>query len=95
MSKHVLTVILLASAAMAAACGNGLSGKYVDEMGVSQYEFTRNGRVYMSVMGIESAGDYEIDGERIVLEGPNGTMVFNRDGEDLIGPMGLRLTRRD
>lgn len=95
MQRGAFTAILLASGAMVAACGKGFSGEYLDEMGISQYEFTRDGRVYMSVMGIESTGEYEVDGERVVLRGPNGTMVLSRDGEDLVGPMGLRLTRQD
>lgn len=78
-----------------AACSQGISGTFEDEMGVSRYEFTRGGRVYMSVMGVEAAGEYELDGERIVLQGPNGTTVLHRDGENLKGPMGLKLIRKD
>lgn len=77
------------------ACGNGLSGEFQDEMGITRYEFTNDGRVYMSVMGIEAAGEYELDGKRVVVKGPNGTVVLNREGEDLVGPMGLKLTRQD
>jgi len=95
MNKGTRVLALMLAGAMLAACGNGFSGVYRDEMGVSQYEFTGDGRVYMSVMGIESAGEYEVDGERIVLRGPNGTMVLSRDGEELVGPMGLRLIRHE
>lgn len=77
-----------------AACGGGLSGKYEDALGTTRYEFTGDGRVYMSVLGIESAGQYEVDGERILLSGPNGSLVLSRDGDELIGPMGLKLRRR-
>lgn len=76
------------------ACGNGFSGEFVDETGLTRYEFTGDGRVYMSVMGVETAGEYEVDGDRIVLRGPHGSMVFSRDGDDLAGPMGLRLVRQ-
>ncbi|MEJ2523774.1 MAG: hypothetical protein P8080_13045, partial [Gammaproteobacteria bacterium] len=78
-----------------AGCGNGFSGEFQDEMGVTRYEFNDDGRVYMSVMGIEAAGEYELDGKRVVVKGPNGTMVLNREGDDLVGPMGLKLTRQE
>lgn len=94
--KRVLQIAAAATlAGILGACGQGISGTFEDEMGISRYEFTRGGRVYMSVMGVEAAGEYEIEGERIVLEGPNGTMVLHRSGEDLEGPMGLKLIRKD
>lgn len=95
MKRLVQGAAAAALAAALAACGQGLSGTFEDELGVSRYEFTRGGRVYMSVMGVEAAGEYEVEGERIVLEGPNGTMVLHRDGENLKGPMGLKLIRKD
>jgi hypothetical protein len=94
--KRVLQIAAAtALGSLLAACGQGLSGTFEDEMGISRYEFERGGRVYMSVMGVEAAGEYEIEGERIVLQGPNGTMVLHRDGENLKGPMGLKLIRKD
>lgn len=94
--KRVLQIAAVATlAGLLAACGQSISGTFEDELGVSRYEFTRGGRVYMSVMGVEAAGEYEIEGERIVLQGPNGTMVLHRDGANLKGPMGLKLIRKD
>ncbi|HZD51496.1 MAG TPA: hypothetical protein VE175_00480 [Woeseiaceae bacterium] len=84
----------LALGSLLAACGSGFSGEYEDELGTTRYEFTADGRVYMSVLGIESVGEYEVDGKRVVLSGPNGSIVLSRDGDELIGPMGLKLHRR-
>lgn len=80
-------------AGLLAACGGGIAGEYRDELGTVRYEFAGDGRVYMSVLGIESAGEYEVDGERILLSGPSGSIVLTRDGDALIGPMGLELRR--
>lgn len=91
----IRSACLLAAGLLLGACGDGFSGTYTDELGMTQYEFDGDGRVYMTVMGMESAGDYQIDGERIVMEGPNGSMVLRRDGDNLMGPMGLKLIKQE
>lgn len=87
-------VCALALAAPLASCGGSITGEYQDELGTIRYEFRGNGRVYVSVLGIESAAEYKVDGQRILLSGPNGSLVLSREGDELVGPMGLRLHRR-
>ena len=77
------------------ACGSGLSGKYGDEMGIMEYEFDTDGTVYMHTMGTRVAGEYEIDDNNVIVRGPNGNLVFERKDDQLVGPMGLILSRRD
>ncbi|BAZ94778.1 type I restriction-modification system methyltransferase subunit [Thiohalobacter thiocyanaticus] len=77
------------------ACGSGLSGKYADEMGIMEYEFDSDGTVYMNAMGTRVAGEYEIDDNNVIVHGPHGNLVFERKDDQLIGPMGLILSRRD
>ncbi len=74
-------------------CGSGLSGEYTDEMGLTHYQFEPDGRVFVSVLGTTSAGQYELDGDRVLLTGPQGTLVLTRRGENLEGPMGLKLIK--
>lgn len=83
----------LVLALMLAACDGGMDGTFQDELGVSRYEFKPDGKVYMSTMGMTFAGTYEIDQDRITVEGPNGAIVLRRDGDSLNGPMGLVLHR--
>ena len=88
------SVPALALGALVAACGGGITGEYQDALGTTRYDFRDDGRVYVSVLGIESAAEYEMDGERILLSGPNGSLVLSREGDELVGPMGLKLHRR-
>ncbi len=87
--------LLLSTALFLTACGSSLSGEYTDEMGIMSYEFKSDGKVYMTTMGIQVAGEYEIDKEKIIVEGPHGNMVFERKEDQLVGPMGLLLTKKE
>lgn len=75
------------------ACGSSFSGKYTDAAGISEYEFRNDGKVYISVFGATASGTYEVDRDRILITSPQGTVVFARDKDRLIGPMGLELER--
>lgn len=87
----LLTPMLL----LLSACGSGLSGKYSDEMGIMEYEFDTDGTVYMNALGSRVAGEYEIDDNNVIVRGPHGNLVFERKDDQLVGPMGLILSRRD
>lgn len=77
-------------------CGrDDVVGTYEDEFGMTRYEFQRQGRVYVSVLGTTVAGQYRLEGDRIVLVGPQGTVVLTRRNGQLHGPMGLVLQRLD
>lgn len=77
------------------ACDSGLSGKYGDEMGILEYEFETDGTLYMNAMGTRMAGEYEVDGDRVIVHGPHGNLVFELQEDRLVGPMGLVLGRKD
>ncbi|MEX0707352.1 MAG: hypothetical protein WD078_05265 [Woeseia sp.] len=79
---------------LAAGCGNGLSGSYADETGVTRYEFQSGGRARISVLGSTVNAEYTLDGDKVLVTSPQGTVVLKRDGDRLYGPMGLELLRQ-
>src|SRR5438093_13367895 len=90
------TTMMVAVGLLIAACGGSkLDGTYTDEMGLTNYRFTSGGKVYMSVMGIETELNYEVDGNKVKIGAPQGgNLIFTllADGA-LSGPMGVRLVR--
>ena len=93
--RRLAATLSLLPALLLSACGSGLSGKYGDEMGIMEYEFDSDGTVYMNAMGARVAGEYEIDDDNVVVRGPHGNMVFEMKDDQLVGPMGLILSRKD
>lgn len=77
-----------------AACGGGVSGTWSDDAGVTQYAFSRNGNVTISVLGSNVEAEYRKDGDRILVSSAQGTVVLTQRDGDLYGPMGLRLVRQ-
>lgn len=78
------------------ACGQaGMTGTYEDEMGLTSYEFQRDGAVYMNVLGTKVAAEYRLDGDKVLVTSPQGTLVLTRNAERLYGPMGLELVKRE
>jgi hypothetical protein len=65
---------------------------FADEEKISTIEFVDESRVIFAVLGMRFGGKYEIVKDDIFVEGPNGTVVFARDGDKLTG-MGLTLER--
>jgi hypothetical protein len=79
-----------------AACGSGLSGQYTDNAGIMLYDFKSDGKVYVTTLGIQSAGEYEIDDDKLIIRGNNGNMVLQiKEDDTLIGPMGLVLSKTE
>ena len=77
------------------ACStDNFAGIYEDSMGVTRYEFQRNGRVYMTVLGSTVAAEYRVDGARVLVTSPQGTLVLTLEDGRLLGPMGLELVRQ-
>jgi len=74
-------------------CGSGLSGEYADERGIMRYDFKSDGKVYISALGIEAAGEYEVDDNKVIVRGPNGNMVFTMGEDVLQGPRGMVLRK--
>jgi hypothetical protein len=81
---------LLASLSMS-ACARSPVGTYADASGATRYEFRPDGQVYISVLGTTVSGAYEANRERILINGPQGTLVLLRRADRLQGPMGLEL----
>jgi hypothetical protein len=54
-----------------------------------QFDFKSNGKVCVTTLGIQSAGEYEIDDDRLIVKGNNGNMVLQIKVDDtLTGPPG-------
>jgi len=87
---------LIASACLllVVACGSELTGTWMDDAGVTQYAFSRNGNVTISVLGSNVEAEYRMDGNKILVSSAQGTVVLTRRDDDLYGPMGLRLVRQ-
>ncbi|MDT0496038.1 hypothetical protein RM530_01480 [Algiphilus sp. W345] len=79
-------------AAALVACGSGFEGTYTDEMGISQYEFKKDGTARIGAMGTVVEIEYEIDGDELRLLMPQGmTQILTlADDGALEGPMGMR-----
>ena len=90
------TILTMSWPLLMTACGSGLSGRYSDNSGIMQYDFRSDGKVYVTTLGIQSAGEYEIDDDKLIIRGKNGNMVLQiREDDTLIGPMGLVLSRSE
>jgi len=90
--KQHLAGLLLAWIAVGCTA-EGLSGEYRDARGVTGYAFEPDGRVFISVMGTTTAATYQLEADRVLIDGPEGIVVLYRNGEELEGPLGLRLIR--
>ena len=62
-------------------------------MGVQKYEFTRDGKVYMSTIGFTSEGTYVIEDGKLKVTKSGGDVVVYEMTEDgaIKGPLGLEL----
>lgn len=86
---------LLALLALAGCSQADLVGTYEDGLGITRYEFQGEGRVHVSVLGTTVVADYLLENDKVLVTGPQGTLVLTRRNDALHGPMGLILTRRD
>jgi hypothetical protein len=72
------------SAAVLTACGSGLSGDYGgDECLYDKLTFKGDGIVYMTMFGTDQAGQYKIDGDRIVVTAGAQSAVFTKNGRNI------------
>jgi hypothetical protein len=90
---HLLAIFAIALLHVGCS-GGGLAGEYRDQRGVTGYEFKPNGRVFISVMGTTTAATYELEGDRVLINGTDGIVALHRSGEELHGPLGLKLIRQ-
>lgn len=72
------------SAAVLAACGSGVAGDYGgDECLYDKLTLMSNGDVYLTVFGTDQAGQYKMDGDRIVVTIAGQSAVFTKNGRNL------------
>jgi len=90
LARGLLTALVLA----AAGCAERLAGTYADEAGRGRLEFQDDGTVYMTTFAGTIACTYDVDGEHVILKGPNGTQVLTRHGDRLDGGLGLCFVKR-
>src|SRR5690606_16438163 len=95
MPHRFRSLTLLSTLLLASACGRDVSGLYTDLTGVTQYEFSSDGKVYISVFGATVSGTYEVASDRVLVTTPQGTVVLLRKHGRLEGPMGLELARAE
>jgi hypothetical protein len=83
-------------ALLLAACGSRLSGEYTDKSGLLRYDFKSGGKVYMTTLGVQVAGDYRVDDDKVIIQGSSGNMVLDIRGDGtLSGPLGMVLSKRE
>jgi hypothetical protein len=96
--RRRLRIVACAAVVIAAVTASGCTpspvGVYTDASGATQYEFRPDGQVYISILGTSVTGAYEANRDRILISGPQGTVVLLRKADRLQGPMGLELMRR-
>lgn len=86
--------VAVALALFCGGCGGGLSGRYDEESGVGSLEFQGDGTVYVTALGATVEGDYELDGDRVIIAGPNGNQILIRRGDRLEGGLGLNYVKK-
>lgn len=76
-------------------CGRSLDGTYSDSLGITNYKFESNGKVYISTpLGIETEQRYAVDGAKVRIGEGQGNIVMTVLGDGSIsGPMGIRLVK--
>jgi hypothetical protein len=61
-----------------------------------QYDFKSDGKVYMSTLGIQTAAEYEIDDDKVIIKGRKGNLVLDLKADGtLSGPLGMVLSKRE
>ncbi|HEX5009971.1 MAG TPA: hypothetical protein VFY71_06180 [Planctomycetota bacterium] len=78
----------------AGACGSGLSGTWATSDGQGRLEFDVDGTVYLTSYGGTFACRYQLDGDHVIITGPNGSQVFTRQGNQLEAGLGMVFVRR-
>jgi hypothetical protein len=96
--RKTLLVFVLASAALAVACGSSPEGKYRDPSGSINAEF-KDGKAYVALGGYAVDGTYKIEGNKIIARGDFGLMLpsplvftINKDGT-IDGPRDTMIPR--
>lgn len=94
-TRRIGSLALVLWLGIAGCARDELRGTYEDELGMTRYEFRGDGRVHVSVLGTTVLAEYRLDQDKVLVSGPQGTLVLSRRNNELHGPMGLVLTQRD
>ena len=92
LNRTALAAALLSAGLFLAGCGDGYEGDtYTDSEGGVTVEFRSGNRAYIDLGGIATSEvGYEVDGDRVILETPDGNSVLTRrDDGSLDGGMML------
>ena len=95
--------VIAALAALLAACGDGMKGRYEGEGMLLEGQaivFHGNGKATQEANGMEVQLDYEVDGDKVKLRNPdqpNTTLVLIRTDADTLtgGPMDMMTFKRE
>ena len=68
--------------------------RFVEPKAGMMLEFRDEEKVFMNILGIRAAGDYEVSFDDVIVNGPNGQIVLTIDGDTLQG-QGLSFERKD
>jgi hypothetical protein len=91
MRRLVIAIVL---ALPLAACDRGLSGTWQDTESDASYRFEPDGTASISVLGARVDAEYTVDGDKVLVSSPQGTVVLKMKEGRLYGPMGRELVRR-
>jgi len=58
---------------------------FVDDSDTSMLGFRDENRVIFAVLGMKIAADYEVSQDDVIIEGPNGTLIFTKHEGRLTG----------
>ena len=90
--------LLTFTAILLAACGSPIQGTYSDDTGTTTYTFKPDNKVQVSaeMMGIKSEMefDYDVDGDKVRINLPQGTVVLTRLADGSLQGMGATLRKR-
>lgn len=76
-----------------AACAPGMAGVWSSPDGLGSLEFRARGRVYVTFGDSTYAGEYELDGNRVIIEGPGGAHVCTLQDDEIEG-FGMTFEKR-
>lgn len=96
--RRLAAMLGLATAAVLvlaiATYSTGVTGTWQDTAGMTTYHFARNGRATVRVLGTQVAAEYAVDGDRVYVSSPQGTVVLKKLEGRLVGPMGQEFVRQ-
>lgn len=92
--RMMLPILVLAMVSAVVGCEAPFSGTFEDAAGITRYQFMPDGSAKVSALGSTVSGEFTLDGDKILLSSPQGTVVLTRKADRLLGPMGLELLRQ-